>query len=135
MIGPSTNNSAACNNSIARRAIIQPKTACNATGEKPFAIGIKIRHSLSSDRQSSEHLIQPPPRTKWSPLLCRWALTRGGEGGGNELGWLHTAYRERAITRAYVTRGHVAGFCSTGHRLRQQATFRGRASCSGAASG
>ena len=37
----------------------------------------------------------------------------------------YTAYNERAITRAYVTRGHVAGLRSTGHRLRQQATFRG----------
>ena len=37
----------------------------------------------------------------------------------------YTAYKERAITRAYVTRGHVAGLRSTGHRLRQQATFRG----------
>ena len=34
-----------------------------------------------------------------------------------------TAYDERAITRAYVTKGHVAGIRSTGHRLHWQATF------------
>ena len=51
-------------------------------------------------------------------------LGGGIEGATNLDGY--TAYEERAITRAYVTRGHVAGLRSNGHRLRQQATFRGR---------
>ena len=38
----------------------------------------------------SEHLIQPPPRTKWSPLLCRWALTKGGEVGRGQRTWMVT---------------------------------------------